>query len=68
MEPKELKLTIELPCPLPEIKDRIIFESVKIWGTQKLAAANLGISEATVSRRLNKIRRGSTQPAQKGIE
>ena len=51
-----LSLSITLPRPLREIEEQIMCEAVWMFGSQKLAAKNLGISEATVSRRLNRRR------------
>jgi DNA invertase Pin-like site-specific DNA recombinase len=53
-----LVLRIVLPRPLREIKDELIWRTVQIFGTQKAAAQNLGITEATISRRLNRQRSG----------
>jgi hypothetical protein len=61
MERKSLRYRVELPKSLQEIKDEIIFQTVQNFGSQKLAAQNLGICEATVSRRLNRRR---NKPAQ----
>lgn len=50
-------LDIDLPCPLSDIVDRYISLTVeRCGGIQKKAAALLGISEATLSRRLNRRR------------
>jgi DNA-directed RNA polymerase specialized sigma24 family protein len=54
---KKLVMSVRLPKPLREIRDEIIFQAVRELGSQKLAAQNLGICEATVSRRLNRIRK-----------
>jgi hypothetical protein len=54
---KRLELRIILPRSLEEIHDEIIWRTVQLFRTQKLAAWNLGICEATVSRHLNRKRR-----------
>lgn len=54
---KTLRLSITLPMPLEDIIGFIIFKTVELFGSQKEAALNLGICEATVSRRLNRRRR-----------
>jgi CRP-like cAMP-binding protein len=54
---KKLVMSVRLPKPLREIQDGIIWETVRIFGSQKLAAQNLGVCEATVSRRLNRRRK-----------
>jgi hypothetical protein len=53
-ESVRLQLSITLPRPLREIKEQIMCEAVRLFGTQKLAAKNLGISEAMLSRWLNR--------------
>jgi DNA-binding transcriptional regulator YdaS (Cro superfamily) len=60
MAQETLMLSICLPRRLEEIKDEIIWRAVQVFGTQKLAALNLAVSEATISRRLNH-RRGQRQ-------
>jgi arginine repressor len=52
----KLSLSIILPRPLREIKEQIMCEAVRQFGTQKLAAKNLRITEATLSRALNRRR------------
>jgi hypothetical protein len=62
MAQKTLRYRVELPKSVREICDEIIFLTVQEFGSQKLAASNLGICEATVSRRLNRRRRPSKGP------
>jgi hypothetical protein len=54
---ERLRLSVVLPMPLKDIEDEIIWRTVKIFGSQKLAAMNLRVCEATVSRRLNRHRK-----------
>jgi predicted transcriptional regulator len=56
MERKRLRYRVELPKSLREIREEIVCQTVRLFGTQKLAAKNLGISEATVSHMLNRKR------------
>jgi DNA invertase Pin-like site-specific DNA recombinase len=54
MERKRLRYRVELPKSLREIREEIVCQTVRLFGTQKAAAKNLGISEATVSHMLNR--------------
>jgi predicted XRE-type DNA-binding protein len=57
MAQKKIVLSICLPRPLAEIREEIVCETVRLFGTQKEAAKNLNISQARVSHMLNRIRR-----------
>lgn len=55
---KRLRMRIVLPRPLTDIQDEIIWRTIQLFGTQKLAARNLGVSEAMISHRMNYRRKG----------
>jgi hypothetical protein len=68
MAEKKLVLSICLPRRLAEIREEIVCRTVELFGTQKLAAKNLNIAEATVSHMLNKIRRRKPSSGPAGRE
>ena len=56
---KRLEIVIEFPTSLAEVNDRIIADTVKLFGTQYEAAQQLGTRPETISRRLNHRRRSA---------
>jgi hypothetical protein len=50
---KHLQIVCDFPVSLAEVIDRVITDTVKLFGTQLEAARQLGITPQTVSRRLN---------------
>jgi CRP-like cAMP-binding protein len=60
LEDIRFKMAMTLPGSLKEFIDELIWRAVKECGTQARAAAYLGVTPATISRRLNR-RRGASR-------
>jgi hypothetical protein len=57
MNGEQIKVRLPMNTPLEDFKDLWISAVVAKAGTQKKAAHTLGITPATISRRLNRKRR-----------